>query len=142
MTANAIPLTRPKAPITEAMITTLVHTFYDRVLRDESLGPIFRERLSHRWSDHLATMVDFWSSVALTTGRYGGKPHVAHQNLGLEAAHFARWLTLFESTAAEVCGEAAAYFIDRSHRIADSLMIGLNIGPKALNLPSRAGVRP
>src|SRR5215218_3624539 len=124
MTGRVIPVTQPRAAITEAMITALVHAFYDRVLRDESLGPIFRERLSHRWNEHLATMVDFWSSVALTTGRYGGKPHIAHQSLGLEPAHFARWLTLFESTAQEVCGEAAAYFIDRSHRIADSLMIG------------------
>jgi hemoglobin len=136
MTGRPLPLVQPRAVVTEAMITDLVRAFYDRVLRDESLGPIFRRRLSHRWDEHLAIMVDFWSSVALTTGRYSGKPQVAHQDLGLSPAHFARWLALFESTAAEVCGEAAAFFIDRAHRIADSLMIGLNIGPKALNLPA------
>ena len=141
MTARSIPLVQPRAAVTEAMITDLVHAFYERVLRDEVLGPIFRAKLSHRWHDHLATMVDFWSSVALTTGRYGGKPHVAHENLGLEPAHFMRWLALFESTAAEVCGEAADFFTDRARRIADSLMIGLNIGPKALTMPVAAGAQ-
>jgi hemoglobin len=118
------------------MIVALVHTFYDRVLQDDLLGPIFSRALSHRWSDHLATMVDFWSSVALGDGRYGGKPHVAHQGLGLSPMHFARWLRLFEATAREVCGGAAGFFIDRAHRIGESLQIGLGIGPKALRLPT------
>jgi hemoglobin len=116
------------------MIERLVHVFYAQVLEDEILAPIFRGRLNSGWDAHLAKMVDFWSSVALTTGRYGGKPHVAHQPLGLSPHHFARWLSLFERSAETVCGDAAAFFIDRAHRIADSLMIGLNIGPKALDL--------
>ncbi len=77
-------------------------------------------------------MVAFWSSVALTTGRYMGKPHLAHRGLGLSPHHFRRWLALFEATARDTCGEAAPFFIDRAHRIADSLMIGLDIGLKAL----------
>jgi hemoglobin len=135
------PLTEPRAAVTETMVAALVQAFYGRVLGDESLGPIFRERLGRRWDEHIATMVDFWSSVALTTGRYGGKPHVAHHGLGLTPEHFSRWLALFEETAGEVCGEAAPFFVDRARRIADSLMIGLDIGPKALGPPSSAQVR-
>jgi hemoglobin len=93
MSAGIVPLTQPRAAITEPMIIDLVHGFYERVLADEQLGPIFRDRLGHRWDEHLATMVDFWSSVALSTGRYGGKPHMAHQSLGLAPEHFQRWLT-------------------------------------------------
>jgi hemoglobin len=84
--------------------------------------------------------------VVLRTGRYGGKPHVAHRDLGLSPAHFERWLSLFAATARDICAaDAAALFVDRAHRIAESLQIGLNIGPKALTLPtspaagSRAG---
>ncbi len=139
MAVGRVPLTQPRAVITERMIVDLVHGFYERVLDDETLGPIFRQRLGHRWDDHLATMVDFWSSMALTTGRYGGKPHVAHQGLDLSPEHFRRWLALFEQTAGEVCGEAAAILVDRANRIADSLMIGLDIGPKVLKLPSERG---
>jgi hemoglobin len=135
---------QPRAEITEPMIQALVHSFYERVLADGEIGPIFAKMLEHRWDRHLATMVDFWSSVALSTGRYGGKPHVAHRDLGLTPAHFDRWLTLFANTAHEICPEdAAAFFIDRAHRIADSLQIGLDIGSKALHLsPETSHARP
>jgi hemoglobin len=133
-----IPLIEPARGITEDMIRRLVVTFYDRVLEDGELGPIFRRALSHRWDEHLAVIVDFWSSVALRTGRYQGKPQQAHRGMALVEEHFARWLALFEASAREVCEpNVAELFIDRAGRIADSLQIGLNIGPKALHLPRR-----
>ena len=65
----------------------------------------------------------------------------AFRSLGLSPEHFERWLALFEATARRVCGpEAALFFVDRAERIADSLQIGLNIGPKALDLGA-AGAR-
>ena len=119
--------------LSEPLIERLVHTFYGRIREDAVLGPIFELRLSGRWDAHLAKMVDFWSSIAMKSGRYSGQPHVAHQGLGLEPAHFQRWLNLFEGTVHDVCDDpAAAFLVDRAHRIADSLQIGLNIGPKAL----------
>ena len=122
--------------ISETLVAHLVDTFYRRIRQDPVLGPIFEARLQGRWDTHLAAMVDFWSSVTMLTGRYRGKPHVAHEPLGLTPEHFQRWLGLFEATVGDLCtGPAAALFIDRAHRIADSLQIGLNIGPKALNLP-------
>jgi hemoglobin len=139
--ADRIPLTQPRAVVNEAMIERLVHAFYARVLQDEVLAPVFQARLSAGWDAHLAKMVDFWSSIALSTGRYGGKPHVAHQPLGLSPSHFSRWLSLFESTAQAVCGDAAPFFVDRAHRIADSFMISLNIGPKALDIPGVSAQR-
>ncbi|MBZ6076057.1 group III truncated hemoglobin [Microvirga puerhi] len=143
MTSRRIPLVEPKANISESLIETLVRTFYGRVLEDETLGPIFREVIGNRWDEHLATMVDFWSSIVRSTGRYSGKPHLAHQDLGLDLAHFDLWLNLFETTARDVCPpDAAELFIDRAHRIADSLQIGLDIGPKALRLPKKAGSGP
>ncbi|WP_245581953.1 group III truncated hemoglobin [Phyllobacterium phragmitis] len=125
--------------MSEALVAKLVHSFYGRIREDAVLGPIFEQRVGHRWNEHLATMVDFWSSVALTSGRYSGRPHAAHHGLGLKPEHFQRWLALFEATVSEVCqGQPAAFFIDRAQRIAESLQIGLNIGPNALHLPPRA----
>ncbi|MBF9197233.1 group III truncated hemoglobin [Microvirga terrestris] len=126
----------PTEGVTEAIIRELVETFYDRVIRDPELGPIFHSALSGRWSQHLALMVDFWSSIALRTGRYQGKPQAAHMGMGLKPELFARWLALFEQTAKEICEpDVAAFFVDRAGRIAESLQIGLGIGPKALPLP-------
>jgi hemoglobin len=136
-------MSTPARGISEALIRRLVQTFYERLLEDPDLAPVFADALSHRWSSHLETMVDFWSSVALKTGRYSGKPHVAHALLQLTPALFDRWLFLFAQTATEICDpDVAAFFVDRARRIADSLQIGLGIGPKALHLPTEPTPSP
>jgi hemoglobin len=105
--------------ISEAMIAELVEKFYGRVREDALLGPIFAA--VQDWDEHLARLRDFWSSVVLTTGRYHGQPMRAHLPFSLIGNHFDRWLDLFEQTAREVCPPAAAaHFIDKARRIADS----------------------
>jgi hemoglobin len=109
----------------EQMLRTLVERFYDKVKRDAVLCPIFAARVSD-WSAHLDRMVDFWSSVALMTGRYHGRPVPAHAPLPVGAEHFARWLAFFRETAWEVCPpQGAAHVIQRAERIADSLRIAV-----------------
>ncbi|WP_245728504.1 group III truncated hemoglobin [Oceanicella actignis] len=109
----------------EARIEALVRRFYDKVRADPELGPIFAARISD-WEPHLARMVDFWSSVALMTGRYHGAPVPRHMGLGARWAHFARWLELFRETAAETCPpEGAAFVVERAERIARSLHMAI-----------------
>lgn len=116
------------AGVGEDMIRHLVHTFYGRVREDGVLGPIFNREV-HDWDEHLNKLCDFWSSVVLMTGRYKGTPMRAHAALSeISAAHFDRWLTIFRSTAADVCPpQAAALFVDRAERIAQSLERGIAI---------------
>lgn len=132
--------------IDEAMIQRLVHGFYDHVRADAVLGPVFAERIKD-WAPHLERMCAFWSSVALMTGRYHGRPMPAHAPLPVEAAHFDRWLELFGATAAELCPPvAAAHFVEKARMIAESLEMGiathrglmLRRGER-LPAPSRAG---
>lgn len=107
--------------ITEAMIAELVRRFYARVQKDALLGPIFAAKVSD-WDAHLAKLCDFWSSVALMSGRYHGRPMPVHVHLPIDDAHFDRWLSLFEKTAGEVCPpQAAVHFIIRARRIASSM---------------------
>lgn len=111
--------------IDEAMIERLVHAFYGRVRRDPLLAPAFEERIEE-WEPHLERMCAFWSSVALLSGRYHGRPMEKHMPLPVDAEHFDRWLALFEETAREVCPPAAAeHFLERAHRIAESLELGI-----------------
>ena len=112
--------------VSEDMIRDLVHAFYAKVRQDPALGPIFEAAIGD-WGPHLQRMCDFWSSVTLMSGRYHGAPMPKHAAIeGLNGAHFARWLELFAETAEEVCPpEAAALFVDRSHRIARSLQMGI-----------------
>lgn len=111
--------------IDEAMIEDLVHRFYARVREDALLGPVFEERVAD-WGSHLQRMCSFWSSVALMTGRYHGRPMEKHLPLPVDAEHFDRWLALFEEVARETCPPAAAeHFIERARRIAESLELGI-----------------
>jgi len=78
------------------------------------------------WEPHLKQMCAFWSSVALMTGRYHGAPMPKHLVLPVDAAHFDRWLKLFEETARELCPpQAAAHLVERARRIAASLELGV-----------------
>ena len=105
----------------DGRLTDLVHRFYARVRTDSMLGPIFDERVRD-WDVHLAQMVDFWSSVALMTGRFHGAPMPKHARLPVTWEHFERWLSLFRETAHETCPPAgAAHVIERAELIARSL---------------------
>lgn len=111
--------------IDEAMVKTLVHSFYDRVREDEMLAPVFNARVSN-WDKHLNQMCDFWSSVVLMSGRYHGQPMQKHAPLPVGGVHFDRWLELFRTSARKVCPPVAAeHFIVRAERIAESLELGI-----------------
>ncbi|BBK43243.1 preprotein translocase subunit TatC [Allostella vacuolata] len=111
--------------IDEAMIGRLVDAFYSAVRADPLLGPIFLKQVAD-WDVHLGHMREFWSSVALLTGRYHGRPMAPHIRLALETAHFDRWLALFEETALRECPPAAAaHFLERAYRIAESFELGI-----------------
>lgn len=115
--------------LSEAVLVDLVHGFYGKIRVDPVLGPIFAERITD-WEPHLEKMVDFWSSVALMTGRYQGAPVPKHAGLPVTWKHFERWLDLFRETAGEVCTtEGAAHVIERSERIARSLHMASQDAP-------------
>ena len=116
---------RAETGIDEAMIARLVDGFYDRVRSDPLIGPVFNERIAD-WGPHLEQMKLFWSSVALMSGVYHGRPMPKHLPLPVDARHFDRWLELFGATARELCPRAAAdHFIERARRIAESLELGI-----------------
>jgi hemoglobin len=111
--------------IDEPMIARLVDGFYDRVRADPLIGPVFNDRIDD-WGPHLEQMRLFWSSVALMSGVYHGRPMPKHLPLPVDARHFDRWLELFEATARDLCPPAAAdHFIERARRIAESLELGI-----------------
>ena len=119
--------TTRRTGIGEAVIERVVDAFYVRIRADAVLGPVFNARVSD-WDDHLATMRRFWSSVTLMSGAYHGEPMTKHAALPLSGADFDRWLALFRQTVEDMCApEAAAFFIDRSRRIARSLEMGIAV---------------
>ncbi len=123
--ADAVDRIRAETGIDEDMIERLVRAFYERVRKDDFIGPIFDARIRD-WEPHLQQMCAFWSSLALMSGRYHGQPMRKHLPLPIDRAHFDRWLELFEATAREVCPpKAADHFIERARRVAESLELGI-----------------
>ena len=122
----------------EAVLEHLVRTFYATARQDAVIGHLFDP--VQDWEKHIATITTFWSSVGLLTGRYHGQPLAAHSPLPLEPLHFARWLALFEQTAREICTpEGADYLMEKAHRIARSLEMGVAVSCGAL--PTRLGAK-
>jgi hemoglobin len=122
------------AGITDELIRDVVVEFYRRARRDDSLGPVF-EQYVHDWDAHLSRMTDFWSAALLRTGRYSGMPVERHRPIdGLSAAHFARWVRLFEATVADLCPPPQAEaFAVRARRMREGMT-------KVLHLPATDSV--
>jgi hemoglobin len=110
--------------LTPALLEAQVRAFYDTARQDPLLGPVF-DRVGD-WEHHIGRISAFWANVALGTREYRGNPMAAHLPLGLEPAHFTRWLELWEATATRVLPpDGAALLIERAQRIATSLQHGI-----------------
>ncbi|ASV84147.1 bacterial-like globin family protein [Ochrobactrum quorumnocens] len=112
------------------MIHTVVNHFYALVREDDVLGPVFRRAVADDlWQAHLDTIVDFWSSMLLGSGRYKGRPMPKHLALSeITDAHFRRWLALFRFTACDLCPpDIAALFIERSERVGNSFRLNIRM---------------
>lgn len=113
--------------MTEQQLATLVDRFYAKVREDAVLGPVFNGAISD-WPHHLGKMVDFWSSVMLTSGRYKGNPMMMHLKhvARIRPVMFDRWLELWRETARESLNEVGAVaVIAKAERIAESLQLGM-----------------
>ena len=82
-------------------IKKLVDIFYDKVRKDELLGPIFEERIQDRWPEHLQKLYAFWQTVLLGEHTYFGSPFPPHANLPVSGKHFQKWMELFTETVDE-----------------------------------------
>ena len=121
-------------PPDESALATLVDRFYDKVRRDDTLGPVFNPAV-HDWDEHKRLLTSFWCSVARRAGTYRGNPMAAHQRHPVRAEHFDHWLALWRVTCAEVLDDAgAALMIDYAERIGQSLKLGLGLRPRGRDL--------
>ena len=79
-------------------IKLLVDTFYNKVQKDEFIGPIFNEKIANRWPEHLEKMYCFWQTILLEVHSYTGSPFPPHKHLPVDKEHFDRWMEIFTET--------------------------------------------
>jgi hemoglobin len=131
--------TEPTEIETEADVDLLVRRFYQAVIPDPQLGPIFHA-MGVDWSVHIPKLVDFWCLRLFGQPGYVGNPVGAHQPV-LERCPFgdaelARWLELWEETVDELfIGDVAELAKQRATMAADAIA-------SLISRPVRLGRRP
>jgi hemoglobin len=126
--------------VDDALISALVESFYARLRADGTLGPIFAAHIAD-WTPHLARMKDFWASIMIESGRFSGSPMQKHIALGgLNEAHFAHWLSLWDETLAQLIPDkqVADRFRAAANRIGSSLLMGIQIQRDGIAALARA----
>ncbi len=120
--------------ITKVNIHTMVVKFYAVVLKDETVGPFFIEKLGDNlktflWETHIELLTNFWASIALGDTAYRGNPFAPHTRLqGLKRETFDQWLILFFGVVDSIYKpEVASQFKERSTIIAGNFMRNLNL---------------
>ena len=108
---------------TRADLHTLVKRFYDKLLTDPDMAPIFLEVAKINLDKHLPVLVDFWDSILFFTAKYKGNamtPHLQlHEKYPLTQLHFDKWLRFFNQSVDELFeGEKAQLAKDRAKSIA------------------------
>jgi hemoglobin len=108
----------PQDITSRADIIRLVDAFYDRIRRDEKLGPIFTTIAQVNWETHLPKMYDFWDTVLFRAGTFRGNPLAAHARLvsvaDMGKASFDHWLELFTATVNDLFRGSNAEVMIRS----------------------------
>ena len=106
-------------------IKLLVDAFYEKVIADPLLGPVFAHV---NWPTHLPIMYNFWSSMLLGDRSYQGNPFQRHVHLDIDQTHFSQWLLLFHQTIDErFDGEKAEEAKMRAEAIAGVFQFRLGI---------------
>ncbi len=104
-------------------LTVLVANFYDLLLNDETMAPIFIEVAQIDLATHLPHLVDFWYSLIFMTGTYRRNVMEMHLALNLkvklEHNHFEIWLKYFENSVRDLYeGPNSELAIERANSIA------------------------
>lgn len=105
-TTAAHAVTTPISDVdTREEVDEVVRTFYAAVAQDTLLGPIFEHVAQVDWPEHLPKISAFWCRVLFGAPGYIGNPYARHRGVHerspFTAAHFDRWLILFEETLDE-----------------------------------------
>ncbi|CAH0340839.1 DUF1971 domain-containing protein [Rhizobium sp. CECT 9324] len=112
--------------LTEPEIAAVVRRFYDRVRNDDLLSNVFD--VVEDWDEHLIRLSEFWSSVALMSGKYKGNPlaiHYVHRDR-INPEMFDRWLELWRATTEDLlCADAALILQSKAARIATKLRFSM-----------------
>ena len=109
-------------------IDLLLHTFYDELLKDNTINYIFIDVVKIDMEVHIPIIANFWESVLLHKNLYHNNPIKIHldmnQKTPLLKHHFDTWLHYFISTVDKLFeGDVATMAKERAISIATVMRI-------------------
>lgn len=112
-------------------VSLLVRTFYARIRKEETLGPIFNGIIVD-WEEHFETLIDFWESNLFRVRKYYGNPMLAHvsvdkkNNHAIDSKHFGIWLNLWYQTIDELFeGQVADMAKFKARKMSTNLFLAM-----------------
>ena len=116
-------------------IELLVNSFYNKVVKDETIGFFFKDVIKVDWDKHLPKMYSFWESILFGKMSYKGNPMAVHfpinQMEAMEKKHFEKWLELWKQTIEEnFTGQNASMAIAKSENIANLMAYKMEMARK------------
>jgi len=112
-------------------LALLMEYFYDLLLSDPTMAPIFLEVAQIDLKTHLPHLIEFWHSLLFMTGAYRRNVmlmHIAlHRKFRLEKKHFDLWLGYFEKSVRNLfAGPRSEEAINRAHSIAQLMQFKIS----------------
>lgn len=114
-------------------LEVLVHSFYEKIRKDDLLGPIFNAHIPEdEWPEHLMNITDFWETNLFKVPRYKGSPTQKHINVDINSnytisqVHFGKWLQLWFETIDELhVGNLALKAKDTARKMSTSQFLAI-----------------
>jgi hemoglobin len=111
-----------------ADLLRIMERFYELMLADDELRPIFTEVAPVHLEEHLPLLADFWEGILFGAGNYRNNPIAIHLNINrrypLTQRHFELWLRYFNRAVEERhSGEVAHLMKTRALSIATVMQI-------------------
>jgi hemoglobin len=121
---------KPADDLPPQRIAELLSVFYGRIRKDPELGPIFND-IVEDWTEHLARLEDFWSSLMTASGRYKGNPLVMHKlhSDRISPPMFDRWLEIWTATTNEMLQPETAMIMQTKARRISARLIAVMYEP-------------
>lgn len=113
-------------------IELLINSFYQKVIKDETIGFFFNDIAKVNWDSHLPKMYSFWESILFGQMTYKGNPMAVHFPINeiepMEMRHFEKWIELWKKTIEEnFVGENADMAIYKAENIAKLMAYKMEI---------------
>lgn len=104
-------------------IDIFVASFYEKLLSDDVMAPLFLRDAGIEVTTHLSTISLYWQKMLWGDKQYAtnmmSKHRAIHAKSGFTVEHYDRWLGYFEQT---VRGSFAGEYSDKALRIANAVI--------------------